>query len=91
VLVSGSFHELLAPLARHLHADHVIATTIRRVNGRLTSTVQPMVGMAKRDAVRADCAASGVSLGHSWGYGDHQSDRDFLGLLAHQTLIQASP
>ncbi|MBR7672303.1 HAD-IB family phosphatase, partial [Streptomyces daliensis] len=54
VLVSGSFPAALAPLARHLRVDAVLATEPEIVGGRYSGRVHtPMIGRAKADAARA--------------------------------------
>jgi HAD superfamily hydrolase (TIGR01490 family) len=88
VLVSGSFHELLTPLAERIGADAVIATTLCRGADRLSGEVEePMVGSAKREAVLQDTSRAGVCLLASYGYGDHVSDLAFMSLLGHSNLI----
>jgi phosphoserine phosphatase len=90
--VSGSFHELLRPLARDLRADHVIATQLLRDRqGRFTGeVVEPMVGPAKARAVLVDAHKHGIALADSYAYGDHESDFDYLGLVGNPVLVQGA-
>src|SRR5690606_2233542 len=72
VLVSGSFPALLAPLARLLGVDAVLATEPGIVLGHYTGDAAlPMIGAAKADAVRSWAAGRGIDLSAATAYGDH--------------------
>ncbi|MEU2384254.1 HAD-IB family hydrolase [Streptomyces sp. NPDC012461] len=79
VLVSGSFPALLAPLARLLGVDAVLATEPGIVLGHYTGDAAlPMIGAAKADAVRSWAAGRGIDLSAATAYGDHVSDLPLL-------------
>jgi HAD superfamily hydrolase (TIGR01490 family) len=83
VLVSGSFTELLAPLAAYLGADDVLAAPLEIIDGHYTGRLlgAPVIGDGKADAVRAYALRHGIDLGLCCGIGDDLSDRAFLSLV----------
>ncbi|MET9149836.1 HAD-IB family hydrolase [Streptomyces griseoflavus] len=79
VLVSGSFPALLAPLARLLGVDAVLATQPKIVRGHYTGDAAvTMIGSTKAEAVRSWSAGHGVEPAATTAYGDHASDLPML-------------
>ncbi|MFH9010544.1 HAD family hydrolase [Streptomyces sp. NPDC017943] len=79
VFVSGSFPALLAPLARLLGVDAVLATEPEIVLGHYTGDAAlTMIGGSKADALRSWCAGHGVDPAATTAYGDHVSDLPML-------------
>ncbi|MDJ1132030.1 HAD family hydrolase [Streptomyces iconiensis] len=92
VLVSGSFPAALAPLARHLRVDAVLATEPEIVGDLYSGRVHtPMIGSAKAEAARSWARARGVDLTASTAYGDHSSDLPLLELSGHAVLVGGEP
>jgi HAD superfamily hydrolase (TIGR01490 family) len=89
VLLSGSAKLFLAPLALFLGADLLLAIRLEvaedgLLTGEITGT--QTIGEGKRDALNALLTASGAgAVLH--GYGDHVSDRPFLELCDHRTVV----
>ncbi|MEU3849869.1 HAD-IB family hydrolase [Streptomyces sp. NPDC029554] len=79
VLASGSFPALLAPLARLLDVDAVLATEPETLLGHYTGDATvTMIGATKADAVRSWCAEHGIDPAAATAYGDHVSDLPML-------------
>lgn len=80
VLVSGSFNELLAPIATDLKVDGVIATHIVRegnvFTGEITGT--PCIGEGKAARIQDYALRHRIDLARSLAVGDHQSDIPML-------------
>ncbi|MEV7866831.1 HAD-IB family hydrolase [Streptomyces sp. NPDC088124] len=92
VLVSGSFPALLAPLARLLDVDAVLATEPEILFGRYTGRAHtPMIGPAKAAAARAWAHAHGIDLAASTAYGDHCSDLPLLELTGRGVVVGGEP
>lgn len=88
VLLSGSFVQLIEPLAAALDVTRVIATAPLVRQGRFTGEIpEPVIGEAKRIALIADARAHGIDLDSAHGYGDHSSDLPFLSALGHPNLV----
>ncbi|WP_287901502.1 HAD-IB family hydrolase [Arthrobacter sp.] len=88
ILLSGSFVQLIEPLAAALDVTRVIATVPLTGQGRFTGEIgEPLIGDAKRTALLADARDHGIDLTTSHGYGDHRSDLPFLSVLGHPHLV----
>lgn len=92
-LLSGSFLPCLQPLADDLAADLVLCThPDLDATGRLTGRVrQPIIGRAKRAAVRAAAHRHGVDLGRCHAYADHSSDLAVLRAVGHPHVVGDDP
>ncbi|GHC70328.1 HAD-IB family hydrolase [Streptomyces cinnamoneus] len=93
VLVSGSTHALLAPLARDVGADLVLCTEqITGPDGVLTGEVHhPMIGEAKARAVTALLAQLPAAAEDCFGYGDHTSDLAMLRAVGRPAVVGGDP
>ena len=93
VLVSGSFMELLAPIAAEIDADIVLATRLETKAGRYTGRIlQPqMIGAGKALAVRALLEAQGADPSLSCAYGDHVSDVAMLEEVGQASIVSRDP
>lgn len=91
VLVSGSFEELLEPIAEELGVDRVLATQLEVSRGRYTGKIVPpqMIGAGKALAVRTLLAAEGANRADAWAYGDHTSDIAMLEEVDHPTIVSS--
>jgi HAD superfamily hydrolase (TIGR01490 family) len=88
VLLSGSFRDLIDPLAQKLEATRVIATEPETHGGIYTGEIlEPMIGQAKQRALQEDALSNQINLDASYGYGDHPSDLPFLSLLGNPHLV----
>lgn len=80
VLLSGSLHACLDPMARELGA-HLVLCTAQHVSpqGILTGEiVTPMIGQAKSDAAHALLRSLGLTWRNATAYGDHATDLPLL-------------
>lgn len=93
VLVSGSFHGCLDPLAAELRADHILCTElIVDSSGRLTGeVVLPMIGPNKAAAIAQTIDALGLDRARCYCYGDHASDLDMLSEVGHPRVVGDDP
>ncbi|MDH6129518.1 HAD-IB family hydrolase [Kitasatospora sp. GP82] len=93
VLVSGSCHALLAPLAEDLGGAVPICTEqLSSADGVLTGEVdRPMIGPAKAEAATALMAARGVDPTDCSAYGDHSSDLQLLLAVGNPAVVGEDP
>lgn len=89
VLVTGSFRELVAPLARHVGATATLAAPLEEAAGAYTGRLlgPPMIGAGKAAAVAAYMDARRLPRASAWGYGDDPTDIAFLEHTAHPVVI----
>lgn len=88
-LVSGSACDILHPLARHLGADHLLATRLVELDGLYTGSIRPpvMIGAGKQSAAQHLALSLDVDLADCHAYGDHPSDLPLLDIVGHPTVI----
>lgn len=93
VLVSGSFHGCLTPLAEELHADVVLCSEpVLGPDGRLTGEVRrPMIGEVKTAAVEETLERLGFPAADCFAYGDHSSDLGMLTRVGHPHVVGDDP
>lgn len=91
VLVSGSFPELIAPIAERTHAVDVLAAPVEQLDGHYTGELlgEPAIGEGKALAVRRYAEQHGLALDRCAGIGDDLTDVPFLSLLG-APLVPAS-
>jgi len=84
VLVTGSFAELIEPVASRVGAHDVIAAPLERVNDVFTGALlgEPTIGTGKAHAVIAYAERVGIALAECCGMADDITDLPFLELLA---------
>jgi HAD superfamily hydrolase (TIGR01490 family) len=83
VLLSGSFRELLEPIANQVGASAMVAAPLERCNGRYTGRLigSPTVEGGKADAMREYTRREGIALSECFGVGDDLADLPFLELV----------
>ena len=89
VLVTGSLDITVAPLARDLGADAVIANRLEFRHGRSTGKLlRPVVaGPGKARLIADDARESGHDLGDCHAYSDSASDVPMLSVVGHPFCI----
>ncbi|MDA8230875.1 MAG: HAD-IB family hydrolase [Magnetospirillum sp.] len=89
VLVSGSFPDILAPVAARLGVTHVLCTRLVTAQGQYTGEIRlpQMIGAGKARAVRDFLFASGTRAAECYAYGDDISDRFMLAAVGHPVAI----
>ena len=90
VLVSGSFPAILAPIAAHIGGARVLCSLPQISAGRYTGEIDgtPMIGEAKREAVRAILREHpSADPAHCFAYGDHLSDLPMLAEVGHPVVV----
>lgn len=89
VLVTGSFYQILEPLAIKLEADAVLCTKLRLVNGVFTGELddKPCIGQGKAEAIERFAQRVGIDLARCCGYGDDITDIPMLNIVGYPMLV----
>lgn len=89
VLVTGSLDCLMAPLARFLGVDTVIAATpARDAQGYTGELIPPLpYGPGKRHHIEALAQARGIDLRASYAYGDSPGDVGLLDAVGYPRVV----
>jgi len=89
VLVSGGLDFTVAPLARHLGIEHIIANRLEFKRGYATGRLRhPLVaGATKANVMRAFARDHGVDLAESWAFSDSYSDYAMLSVVGKPTAV----
>ncbi len=89
VLVTGSLDFIMAPLARALGVEDVIAAKMIERDGVLTGTLSgPPIGeTVKADRIRAFAAEHGIDLAASFAYGDSMADVPMLECVGNAQVV----
>jgi HAD superfamily hydrolase (TIGR01490 family) len=80
VLVTGATREVVAPIAEHVGADHVIASELEVVGGRFTGRMlaRPVGDEEKARRIREYAAGEGIDLARCAAYADNFADLPML-------------
>lgn len=91
VLVTGSFREVAAPLARHFGMDGWLCAPLEQVDAIYTGalTGHPMIGAGKSSAVLQFLAERRIEPEACFGYGDDHSDIPFLQCVGHPHALSS--
>lgn len=89
VLVTGSLESLMAPLARFLGVDTVLAAKpARDARGYTGHLVPPLpYGEGKRTLIEALARERGIDLRASYAYGDSPGDVGLLEVVGHPQVV----
>lgn len=89
VLISGALDFTLAPLARYLGVDDLIANRMEFKRGYATGKLhKPFVAGATKSQIMRDFAAEhDVDLANSWAYSDSFSDFPMLAAVGRPTAV----
>ena len=92
VLLSGTLDVLLRHFQTHLRADHAHGATLEAAGGRYTGRISGVYpyGASKAKVVRTCYGSGSYDLSASYAYADHLSDLEFLELLGHPAVVNAS-
>ena len=93
VLATTSPYDLVAPLARRLGLEDVIATRYGEHEGCYDGSIagEFVWGQGKLTAVRAWSAEHGIDVGNSWAYSDSVYDTPLLSAVGHPVAINPDP
>jgi putative phosphoserine phosphatase/1-acylglycerol-3-phosphate O-acyltransferase len=93
VLATTSPLDLVAPFARMLGVDDVVATRYEEVDGRYTGRIDGefVWGVGKLAAVRRFADQHGVDLDASYAYSDSVFDVPLLSSVGHPVAVQPDP
>ncbi len=89
VFVTGSIDFIIAPLAKFLGADDVLAPGLVEKNGRFTGELNgPPVGHTeKARRIKAYAETEGLDLSESFAYGDSIADLPMLQQVGHPHVV----
>jgi len=89
VLVTGSLGFIMAPLARRIDADDVVASALEESDGRFTGalTHRPISDGEKARRVRDVAERRGIVLSDSYAYGDSIADLAMLEAVGHPQAV----
>lgn len=89
VAVSGSTHEILAPVLKHLQFDACLATTLERDGPVYTGRIVPpqVIGEGKEKALRRFALERGLDLHDCVACGDHITDLPMLDAVGRAYVI----
>jgi HAD superfamily hydrolase (TIGR01490 family) len=92
VLLSGSLSLLLTPLKEELGADWLIATELRRENGRFTGEIAGLHprGPNKLWLLQELSRTHGLDLSQSYAYGDHFQDSYLFRSIGYPVVVNPS-
>lgn len=93
VAVSGSSHEILGPMLRHLEFDACLATSLESEHGAYTGRIVPpqIIGDGKASAMRRFADAHRIDLQRCIACGDHLSDLPMLEAVGKQFVVHGDP
>lgn len=91
VLVTGSFREVAAPLARHFGMDDWLCAPLEQIDAIYTGalTAHPMIGAGKSRAIQQFLAERRIEPEACFGYGDDHSDIPFLQCVGHPHALSS--
>lgn len=89
VFVSGSFIEVLAPIAEHFGVRHMLATRLVRAAGKYTGRFEApqTIGEGKAVAISEFLACRAVKAADCWAFGDDLSDLPMLKSVGHPVAV----
>jgi HAD superfamily hydrolase (TIGR01490 family) len=88
VIVSASSEDIVAPIARLVGADHVVASRMAVVDGRFTGEIDYYAyGPAKAVALRELAQTRGYDLAGCWAYSDSVTDLPMLETVGHPVAV----
>ena len=89
VLITGSLDFLIAPLARFLNIQAVLAAQPERKDGIYTGHLSPPYpyGEGKRLLIESFALREGLDLSRSFAYGDSPGDVEALRLVGHPSVV----
>ncbi len=89
VLVTGATQEVVAPIAEHFGADHVIACDLEVVGGCYTGRMlsAPVGDEEKARRIRDYAAREGIDLANASAYGDNFADLPMLEAAGHPVAV----
>ncbi|MGS2716720.1 HAD family hydrolase [Eionea flava] len=89
VFVSGSFQELLQPIADDLGVKHILSINLERKEGKYTGNIIPpqTIGTGKADAMRLFIEDKECLLSDCYAYGDDISDVPMLSIVGNPVAV----
>lgn len=93
VFVSGSFLEILQPIAEHLGVRQVLATRLLQAGGKYTGRFEApqTIGTGKAVAITAFLARGTAQAAECWAFGDDASDLPMLEAVGRPVAIIGDP
>jgi HAD superfamily hydrolase (TIGR01490 family) len=92
VLVTGSFYQVLEPLATKIKVDAILCSRLEIRNGIFTGLLveAPCIGARKAQVIREYTEREKIDLSTCFAYGDDSTDQAMLDLVGHPVMLQPS-
>jgi HAD superfamily hydrolase (TIGR01490 family) len=88
IVLSATGHEVVAPIAEMLGADHAVATRMQIVDGRYSGQVEfYCYGEQKAVAARELAQSRGYDLGACFAYSDSSTDLPLLEVVGNASVV----
>ena len=88
IIISASANILVAPIAKELGIDMIVASEVEVVDGTLTGRItRYLKGDAKAEAIREFVAEHGYDLERSYAYSDSATDIPMLELVGNPVAV----
>jgi len=88
IVLSATGHEVVAPIAEMLGADHAVATRMQIVDGRYSGQVEfYCYGEQKAVAARELAQSRGYDLGACFAYSDSSTDLPLLEVVGNPSVV----
>lgn len=93
VAVSGSCHEILAPVMKHLSFDRCLATTLEMDKDIYTGKIVPpqIIGSGKAQVILQLAQSLSLNLDHCAACGDHITDMPMLESVGMPYIVAGDP
>lgn len=92
VIVTGSFYEVVKPIADFLGIDDIVCAPLEEIEGRYTGRLKhaPTIAAGKVEAIGRFMSQRTMSLKQSFGYGDDITDLDLLEVVENPVAFNSS-
>ena len=92
VILTGSFREIVRPIANKLSIQDYICAPLEEKNGVYTGNLydEPTIGKGKAKAFKYYCHTNNININHSYAYGDDISDVDFMSCVGNPIVVPSS-
>lgn len=92
VFLTGSFREIVEPIAKVLGIHHSICAPLEERDGYYTGnlTTYPTIGIGKKYALELFSLSHNIDLISSYGYGDDFSDFNFLECVGNPVVVSSN-
>lgn len=92
VFISGSFKELLQPIAQQLNIQDILCINLEKSGLMYTGNIIPpqTIGAGKAEAIKTFMASNHIDHANSYAYGDDISDAPMLEMVGNPRVVSGS-